>query len=832
MGTAAKSFVTIHPKDNELVPTEGSKLKVGDLIPVSINNPHVIKDTINLRDYLPPSKYLYASNVHRIIDGGGLTSEKLFGELAQQNPVPLSFKEFNKIFHPTAARGVQSREKMRDGCVYTKEFFTLSQFAAYTIDEVLPLDYDFGWLCGIYVAEGCFGPTMSKIQIATSHADIQKNIQRIADLWRVPTALSNSARNVNFNCRIMAELIASLFNKGSANKRVHPSLFGAPTEWVKGFLSGYIDGDGCISGNRIICASISDGLLRDIQHLATRFNVTATFGSQPPKETTMKNGSIIRTSTTHRLVWGVRAATVLRDNLSLVRERKRIALAKINDQYAYLAGPQPLIIKDVIADKIKEIEVVPWHEKVYDLTVEGFKTFNALNGWCVYDTFHLSGIGNAAVTTGFPRLRALVNVSSTKDANVLHLSLMPPNNRDESLAIKIAKQLKYTTLEDVIVGESSAKMKSVHYGIPDEDKDWFDFWRTIYDGTFKCETFSQFFDEPQEEMGDNASRFYYPYVGRLLLNGALLRSFSGDDGAEQHDYDVRTICSLIQSQFEHIIAIPSPNCLNNPVILLFVHDNMTPEDSGDLLPSVAMETIVNDLPDCIHVHGVVGVEEVFVKGGPKAGGDRTHDILIQRGICHADEYYIETSGGSLNECSLIDGIDYRRSTSNSPLYMQSILGIEACRQTLQSELVKVLADTSHVDSHHLSLVIDWMTQTGKLCPITRHTQNKMKHSGVLDRSTNEEGISVLIDGAINARRDDLAGVSSRVACGKLVEAGTGIISLSIDTNMLATSVHERELIDEVDDLSFGALTLNDDNTTNDEMNEMNENDEDEFCPAY
>lgn len=385
LATSAKSFVTI--QGDELVPTEGSKLKVGDLVPIAINNPHTIKTSIDLRKHLSPDSFTYASNVQKMLDAGAMNSAALFKSMKDDGCVlPMTHETFYNKFNVETARGRKTLAKLAADAVYTNNI----SLTEYEIPEIMMLDFDFGWLCGIYVAEGSMCGQLSTFQIAASHLDLQQNIIRIVNQWKIKCKVygPQQGTSVHCCCRVLSALLLALFNKGAKDKRIHPDLFAAPTSWIAGFLSGYIDGDGCVSGNRIICASASQGLLRDVQHLATRFGITATFGQQGPKQTTMKDGSVIRTSTTHRLVWGVRAATRLRDVLSLVREHKKLALINITDHNAHLAG-EVVVLNDVIADKIKEIEVIAWQEKVYDLTVDGFKTFNGLDGWVIYDTYSI-----------------------------------------------------------------------------------------------------------------------------------------------------------------------------------------------------------------------------------------------------------------------------------------------------------------------------------------------------------------------------------------------------------------------------------------------------------
>lgn len=368
-------------------------------------------------------------------------------------------------------------------------------------------------------------------------------------------------------------------------------------------------------------------------------------------------------------------------------------------------------------------------------------------------SFHLSGIGNAAVTTGFPRLRKLITNNKSHD-NVLRLYLKPQFAQDESNAVRAARYLKNITLEQLVVERTIIPIDAV------KDIAWFTLWRMIHQLSLFAE--------------ENLHVFM-PFVGQLKLNKAATLLCTTPN-ILQH------ICQQIQQEFPGLVAaVSSPSCLHEPMILLFVTNDLVHRNktSHNMNTDAFVKKIVRELPEFIEVNGVSGVTEVFVRGGPHS--TQNDDYMVRQGFVDKNEYFVETNGGDITECFITasDLLDEKRSIPTNPAYAHNVLGVEACRQIMLLELQKVLADTSHVDNHHVTLLVDCMLQSGHLVSVTRQSQQKVRFSGVLDIATFEQGIKVMTNAAHNHVADNLKGTSARIAVGRPVQAGTGFFDLFV-----------------------------------------------------
>ncbi|RYE16190.1 MAG: hypothetical protein EOP45_17925 [Sphingobacteriaceae bacterium] len=99
-----------------------------------------------------------------------------------------------------------------------------------------------------------------------------------------------------------------------------------------------------------------------------------------------------------------------------------------------------------------------------------------------------------------------------------------------------------------------------------------------------------------------------------------------------------------------------------------------------------------------------------------------------------------------------------------------LLGIEAARAVLYSEISEVLANAGIVDPRHILLLVDTMTYHGDIAGNTRHSMAK-SDLGFIEKSCFESGDKFLLHAAVTNQLDDLKGVSAQVAFGRKATLG-------------------------------------------------------------
>jgi DNA-directed RNA polymerase subunit A" len=153
---------------------------------------------------------------------------------------------------------------------------------------------------------------------------------------------------------------------------------------------------------------------------------------------------------------------------------------------------------------------------------------------------------------------------------------------------------------------------------------------------------------------------------------------------------------------------------------------------------------------------------------------------IRRVLVRCDErgeYVLYTEGSALKKVLRVDGVDFRRSTTNNIIEIAEVLGIEAARNAIIEEMISTLEEQGlHVDVRHIMLIADAMTVDGEVKSIGRHGIVGEKAS-VLSRAAFEVTISHLLNAAMYGEVDELKGVTENVIVGQPIKLGTGAIEL-------------------------------------------------------
>jgi len=163
------------------------------------------------------------------------------------------------------------------------------------------------------------------------------------------------------------------------------------------------------------------------------------------------------------------------------------------------------------------------------------------------------------------------------------------------------------------------------------------------------------------------------------------------------------------------------------------------------------------------------VKEIYIKG--VAG---VSNVLP---IKKPNEYVILTTGSNLKDTMEIKEVDDTRTISNNIIEVQEVLGIEAARNAIINEALRVIKDQGlEVDIRHLMLIADLMTVTGRVKGVTRSGITGEKES-VLARASFETPIKHIINASIVGEIDNLNSVVENVMLNQPVPVGTGLPGL-------------------------------------------------------
>jgi len=146
-------------------------------------------------------------------------------------------------------------------------------------------------------------------------------------------------------------------------------------------------------------------------------------------------------------------------------------------------------------------------------------------------------------------------------------------------------------------------------------------------------------------------------------------------------------------------------------------------------------------------------------------------------IKKGEEFIIVTAGTNLRTVLALDFVDMTRTISNDIHEVAEVLGIEAARQVIMNEVLKVI-DTQglNVDARHIMLVADTMCVLGAIKGITRYGVVQEK-SSALARASFETPIRHLVRAAVIGEEDLLTSVVENVMLNQPVPVGTGLPKL-------------------------------------------------------
>ena len=160
----------------------------------------------------------------------------------------------------------------------------------------------------------------------------------------------------------------------------------------------------------------------------------------------------------------------------------------------------------------------------------------------------------------------------------------------------------------------------------------------------------------------------------------------------------------------------------------------------------------------VYIKGIKGIKQI---------------LPVKRG----EEFIIITAGTNLKDVLELDFVDKSKTFTNDIYETEKVLGIEATRQLIISEVYKVIESQGlNVDIRHIMLVADTMCNNGAIEGITRYGVVSRK-SSVLARASFETPIRHLINSALIGDVDLLTSVVENVMLNQPVPVGTGLPDL-------------------------------------------------------
>ena len=441
------------------------------------------------------------------------------------------------------------------------------------------------------------------------------------------------------------------------------------------------------------------------------------------------------------------------------------------------------------------------------------------------NTFHYAGVSaKSNVTRGIPRLRELLGVTQNQKSPSTKIYLNEEfNNVNSSKAEFVKNKLEYTILKDIIIKSEiyyDPKNNILETDIEDDKemlsiyKEFLELNEETIDYTTSPWIIRFTFDK--EKMMDKSIIMEDIYISMMSYDNSKIKFILSDDNSSELIGRI-SIDTLIKGNESSIF-----NGL---------------EDQSDIISK--FKNIEQEIINNVVIKGVKGITNIvmdeetkYVKQDFEYNFDKINKYnksLKNKSVPKEElsqmkeevkTWVLEADGLNLIELLNSDYVDPTRTISNDIHEINKTFGIEASREALIIMMDELFEE--YINSRHINLLCDIMTNKGILTPINRQGIN-YGDTGALGRCSFEDTTDQLMKAGLFGEVDHLQGVSSNIMLGQLIKSGTNMFDVLLDEEKL---VSELENINEtVED--YLEIT---DNNIDTLMNDPEEqDDEDNYC---
>lgn len=831
IATKAKSFLT--RINNKIVPIRGDEIKVGTFLPITKNFATNIEynEYYDLIEHFPKNKFTYGSEIQK----AGEFRDKCASEgnrfwWSQGRDKEFITPHVDPCNLVRMFNGARTRE-LEVGVIYPKQW----QNTKSIIPEKIKLDKTFGFIVGAYVAEGWVnGDTVG---IANNNADYRESVKEFSDKYGIGHYLNtrlegdelspNPKYSLELHSILLSTLLEQTCGKLAPNKQVPDFAYTAPDEFVKGFLDGYISGDGNVYAGKSMyvgMSSVSKKLIIGLSTLLNRVGIISKVSSRSPrKECRLPHSKLEKLKQQYTLVFRNENIKKFNDFVTLVIDYKQENLTSVDDRMFLKDGGmfdkipgneiisihvpkisnmddikhlvachankidkkelkilQNAINSDVYYDDIVSIEEVePSNTYVYDFTVADTKNFCIANGLHMRDSFHHAGIASMSATVqGVPRMKELLSVSKNPKTPQMVIYLTPEYMGSKDMAHKIASHIKYTTL-----GDTRGRINVYYDPKPMAKGSYME-----QDNVKTSNAFSK------GDRGGQMDVNSLPWLMRIELDRekmlekevTLLEIKSKfRNWWEKRFNDTKVVKGEEKKVLNKINQLEIySNSDNDKQPVLHIRFNVK-DGEKDKFNMGTIDNFIDLIIDKFKLKGLNSIvdipaiqEERLLSINPETGNEDklTHHVIYATGVNLLDIRYF-------------NGVDLNKTITNNIMDVYETFGIEIARAVLMKEIIGAYSNAGgEVNYQHVTMIVDQMTSTGQINSIDRHGMNK-SDSDPLARASFEKTVEQLLIASVYGETDYMRSVSSRIMAGAVIKGGTGFCEVEFDTDLVEKSEH-------------------------------------------
>jgi DNA-directed RNA polymerase II subunit RPB1 len=375
------------------------------------------------------------------------------------------------------------------------------------------------------------------------------------------------------------------------------------------------------------------------------------------------------------------------------------------------------------------------------------------------NTFHLAGVAaKSNVTRGVPRLKELLKVTQNPKATSVTVYMKPEFRTQQEKARELSQDLELTLLKDIVV-------KAGIYFDPkddviEEDREFIKFFKLFETELNKDEDEGKD-EEEKEEESEEESKWL------LRLEFDRERMFNKNITMDDIQYVLtESMSRLIKTTYSDF---------NSPRLIMRIRLIRYPKDYDDAshLDDLSdVKRFMNRILNGVVVRGISGIKAANLR--------KSKDALELVGgeYKKLEEYVLDTDGSNFVDIINHPMVDPYRTYTSHIYDVLDILGIEAARTILLSEITTLFNEVG-LNFRHLGILCDVMTRAGRLMSVDRYGINK-NDIGPLAKASFEETEKILLKAALFGEMDPVTGVSANIMTGQPIRGGTSFSQIMLD----------------------------------------------------
>jgi DNA-directed RNA polymerase beta' subunit len=397
------------------------------------------------------------------------------------------------------------------------------------------------------------------------------------------------------------------------------------------------------------------------------------------------------------------------------------------------------------------------------------------------NTFHTAGSGvamKANVTRGVPRIEELLSITENPKNSSLTICLKKDEETDCERAKELIAQIELTQLSELVESVSICFDPDDLNTLIQEDRStmlqYYEYQRMLQE----CAGIPE---EAEADPNDSAGRS--KWIIRLVMSreAMLDKRITMDDVhfaiKNSHGDDVS--CIYADYNADKLVLRLRMNNINGKKPL---KPKENPLDQSDKI--YLLKAFQDQLLNNIVLRGLKNISKVTLR--------KLMDTLHKEDGAYVkkETWVLDTKGTNLMDVLALDYIDVSRTISDDIQEIRSVLGIEAAREALLSEMTGVFEnDGTYINYHHLSLLCDRMTASAGMVSIFRHGINN-DNIGPIAKASFEETPEMFLKAARHAELDQMRGISANVMCGQEGYYGTSSFQVMLDLPQMIAKMED------------------------------------------